>query len=115
MGVPSGSVPPPPKTQSHIPAPPPHLLKPAKPAMRYVLRLRFVNDLGDGMTDIPVDSHVGQLLIEAGCTSFAVGAPYSKVLDTTYVEVYTGSYVDGYAEWLENTNISIKNLRSQHA
>lgn len=61
--------------------------------MRYTIRLRLVNELGEAFTDIPTDEVTALQLIDAGCTSWATPGPYEREPSRTYVEVYTESYV----------------------
>jgi hypothetical protein len=62
--------------------------------MRYTLRLRMVNDLGDAFTDIPTDETTARMLIDAGCWSWTTPGPYELEPSRTYVEIFDASYVN---------------------
>lgn len=62
--------------------------------MRYTIRLRLVNDLGDAFTDIPTDETTGRMLVDAGCWSWETPGPYESEPSRTYIEVFDASYVN---------------------
>jgi hypothetical protein len=61
--------------------------------MRYIIRLRLVNELGEGFTDIPIDQLTADALIDAGCDSWKTPGPYEREPSVTYVETYNLAYV----------------------
>lgn len=56
--------------------------------MRYFLHLYIHNSLGDGFTELPVDAHVAERLIDAGCESWPLREPYTDKHTHTVVAVY---------------------------
>jgi len=65
--------------------------------MRYMIRLRLHNELGEGFTDIPADATTARQLIDAGCDSWATAGPYERTPSVTYVETYNLAYVQELA------------------
>jgi hypothetical protein len=61
--------------------------------MKYTIRLRLHNALGEAFTDIAVDEVTAQQLIAAGCDSWKAAGPYESEPSRTYVETYNLAYV----------------------
>jgi hypothetical protein len=61
--------------------------------MRYTIRLRLHNSLGEAFTDITTNEVTAGQLIAAGCDSWKTPGPYESEPSRTYVETYNLAYV----------------------